>query len=164
MNQTESQQQEYCPSCGNFVDEIDLDSGWCLECTGDSKARCLNCDELFTKDQPHRKLCGHCREERWLLQHADELEDYLVRGATFAFAKREVYHNNRPRCTSCGDPIKNASNGAMFCTQRLECRRWRRRYRTVREQNERRSLIDPAKMALAQVSAEIFAEKHRMKL
>jgi len=165
VNQTERhEQRDYCPSCGNFVDDIDADTGWCLECSGGSQARCIGCGNLFTKDAPHRKLCPWCREERWLLRHANEIEDYMLAGATFKFAKREVYYNNRPVCISCNEPIPLATNGANFCTRYIMCRRWRRRYRTVREQNIRKGIIDPAKMALAQVSAEIFAEHYTMEI
>lgn len=99
-----------------------------------------------------------------MIRHADEIEEYMAAGATFKFAKREVYYVNRPICTSCGKPIKGAASGAIFCTTTIECRRWKRRYRTIREQNMRKGIIDPAKKALAQVSAEIFAEAYTMEI
>lgn len=156
--------EEFCPSCGNFVDTLDVETGFCLECLGISQSQCLGCKEPFTKDSPHRKLCGKCRDERWLERHADELEQYLIYGARMSFAKREVYKHNRPVCISCGTAIKGAPEGASFCTTSIECRRWRKRYRTLRENYQGKGLIDPAKSALAEVSAEIFASSHRMEI
>ena len=156
--------REFCVSCGNFVDELDETTGFCLECIGSVKTRCLGCSQLFARDQPHRRLCPKCREERWLERNADRLEDYLEFGATIQFAKRSVYGENRPVCLSCNEPIKGAKNGANFCTRTTDCRRWQRRYRTLREQSIGMRLLDPAKQALAQISAEIFAERHSMHL
>src|SRR5262245_21348438 len=164
MQTERAREPDFCPSCGNFVDHIVAVTGWCLICSGDTEAICISCGDLFTKDQPHRKLCTWCRVERWLLRHADEIEEYLAFGATLQFAKLEIYYKNRPDCTACGNPIKGATNGAILCKQTISCRRWRRRYRTVREQNIRKGILDPAKMALSQVSAEIFAERFTMQL
>ena len=149
---------ELCPQCGNFVDELDDETGWCFECSGTSEARCLACSRPFIKDQSHRKLCPACREERWLQRHADELEMYLSYGARISFARRQIYYENRPICIACSNPIKGAADGAIFCTRTIECRRWRRRYRTLREK------YGDQKKALAEVSAEIFAAQHRMGL
>jgi len=157
-------ENEFCPSCGSFVDRIVAETGWCVVCSGDTQAVCIGCNDLFVKDQPHRKLCPWCREERWLLRHADEIERYLADGFSIHYARREIYESNRPVCISCGNPIKGATNGAMFCKQTIECRRWRRRYRTVREQYLRDGIIDPAKKAVAQVSAEIFAATFIMEI
>jgi len=151
-------ESDYCPNCGNFVDELDDASGWCFECAGTGEIRCIACNGKFHKDQPHRKLCPGCRDERWLGRHANELEDYLSFGARLGFAKREVYKRNRPVCISCGDPIKGAADGATFCKRTIECRRWRRRYRTLRER------YHDQKQALAQVSAEVFASRHKMEI
>lgn len=165
MSQASELASDFCPSCGNFVNHIDAITGWCYVCSGDTKTQCIACGREFTKDQPHRKLCGWCREERWLIRHADEIEEYMQYGASFQFAKRETYYNSRyrPVCISCGRSIKfRPANGAIFCKQTIRCRRWRRRYRTLREQNLRKGIIDPAKMAHSQVAAEIFAETYVM--
>lgn len=151
--------EQLCPSCGEFVDELDDGSGFCLSCTyGETRRNCLACSDRFTADQPHRKLCPKCRDERWLARHAEELEIYLSYGARIEFAKRQVYYENRPVCIACGQPIKGAADGANFCTRTIECRRWRRRYRTLRER------YSDQKKALAEVSAEIFALRYKMEL
>ena|SRR5215471_8275003 len=157
-------QDLFCPSCGNFVTDIDDETGFCFECIGSRKARCLGCDRLFTKDQSHRKLCHKCREERWLERNADRIEIYMEAGATFTFAKREVYYENRPVCISCGKTLNMTAGGANFCKSNLECRRWRERYKRVKRQLQFRQVLNPDKQALAQVSAEIFATHHRMEL
>jgi hypothetical protein len=153
--------REFCPACGDFVNDLDAETGWCLECSGSKKSRCLNCQKFFTKDQPHRKLCGGCRHDRWLLRHADQLEEFLARGATIKLAIREVYAANQSSCIVCGGSIREGTN---FCTKNLSCRRWRRRYRTLRVRYQSRRVIDPSKQALSQVSAEIFAENYNMEL
>lgn len=150
--------EELCPACGNFVDALDDETGFCYLCIGDAKTHCLACGNEFTADQAHRKLCPTCREERWLSYHADELEVYLSYGARIGFAKKQVYYENRPVCIACGEPIKGAADGAMFCTRTIECRRWRRRYRTLREKR------NDQKQAVAEVSAEIFAVQYKMEL
>lgn len=147
-----------CASCGHFVDALDGETGWCYECSGRHISRCMACNEEFLKDQPHRKLCAGCRDERWLERHADELEVYLSYGARISFAKREVYKQNRPVCIACGNPIKGAADGATFCKRTMECRRWRRRYRTLKEK------LHDSKQALSQVSAEVFASRHQMEI
>lgn len=151
-------EQDYCPSCGKFVDELDDASGWCFECSGTGETRCIACGEKFRKDQPHRKLCHGCRDERWLERHANELEVYLEFGARISFAKREVYKQNRPVCIACGNPIKGAADGTIFCTRTIDCKRWQRRYRTLRDK------YHDAKLALSQVSAEVFASRHKMEI
>jgi hypothetical protein len=150
--------EDYCPNCGNFVDELDEASGWCFDCSGTGVARCMACGDNFHKDQPHRKLCPKCRDERFLERHADTLEDYLSYGARIGFAKREVYKQNRPVCIACGNPMNLSKAGATFCKRTIECRRWRRRYRTLKEK------YHDSKQALSQVSAEVFASRHKMEI
>jgi len=152
------EESAYCPNCGNFVDDLDEASGWCFECSGTGEIHCIACGDVFHRDQPHRKLCPGCRHERWLENHADELEIYLSYGARISFAEREVYKQNRPVCIACGNPIKGASDRAMFCNRTIECRRWKRRYRTLKEK------YNSAKLAMSQVSAEVFASKHKMEI
>lgn len=157
-------EEEFCPSCGEFVDALDDETGFCYTCIGDARRDCLACGKQFRADQTHRKLCPSCRDERWLQQHAEEVEVYLSYGARIEFARRQVYFENRPVCIACGQPIKGATNGAVFCTRTIVCRKWRRRYRTLREKYESRGARNSQKLALAEVSAEIFAFQHTMEL
>lgn len=150
--------QELCPSCGDFVNQLNDTTGFCDSCSGDNRAQCMACGEKFVADQPYRKLCRSCRDERWLERHADELEDLLSYGARIAFAKRQVYRENRPLCIACGDPIKGVAKGALFCTRTIDCRRWRRRYKTLREKYNSES------RAKKEVAAEIFAASYNMGL
>lgn len=150
---------EICPSCGELVDELDEHTGWCPECSGVTKVACLSCGEGFEKDAAHRKLCPKCRDERWLARNANALEVLLQHGYTIANARQQVYEHNRPRCLSCGAVLVGARNGAQFCTKTAECRSWRRRYRTLKEQYQRRGSINATKQALAQVGAEIWLMK-----
>lgn len=156
--------EEVCPACGNFVNSLDVETGWCNACLGISQSQCFACGGNFIKDTPHRKLCTSCRDERWLERHANEIEEFLSYGARMSFAKREIYKLNRPVCIACGVSIKGAAESASFCTTSIECRRWRKRYRTLRESYQGKRVIDPAKTALAEVAAEIYASRHRMEL
>lgn len=159
MRAEATRHEEFCPRCGEFTDQLDDETGFCISCVdGEARHNCLACGTRFRADQTHRKLCPSCRDERWLSRHADEIEIYLSYGARIEFAKRQVYLENRPVCIVCNEPIKGAAGGAHFCTRTMECRRWRRRYRTLRER------YHDQKKALAEVSAEIFAVRYRMEL
>ena len=150
---------EVCPSCGDIVEELDENTGWCKQCAGVEETYCLSCGSTFSKDAPHRKLCPKCRDERWLARNADALELLLLHGYTIANAKQQVYEHNRPKCLSCGAVLSGARNGALFCTKTQECRSWRRRYRTLKERYQRQGSQNPAKQASAQVNAEIWLMK-----
>jgi len=148
---------EFCPSCGEEVESLEDGTGWCSECSGTIKTACIACGNPYKRDQPHRRLCRTCREERWLARNADALEAELATGLSITQAKKEVYQINKPVCLSCGSSIPNGRpNSTHFCTQNPECRKWRRRYRTLREGYARKGVQDPRKKALAMISAELF--------
>jgi hypothetical protein len=147
---------EVCPSCGELVRQLDSTTGWCLDCSGTTKVSCLSCGGWFQKDQPHRKLCQKCRDERWLARNANSLETLLLHGYAIDSARIQIYERNRPRCLSCGAVLTGARNGALFCTKTKECRSWRRRYRTLMERYRNRGSTNPAKQASSQVNAEIW--------
>lgn len=152
-------EQEICPSCGGLFYELDDVTGWCPECAGVTTVSCLSCGEGFAKDAAHRKLCPKCRDERWLARNADAMEVLLRHGYSIGNARQQVYEHNRPHCLSCGAVLVGARNGAQFCTKTQECRSWRRRYRTLKENYQRKGLQQAAKQAIAQVSAEIWLFK-----
>jgi len=141
------------------VQELAEETGWCFQCSGIENTACLSCGKNFKKDQPHRKLCSGCRNERWLASNADTLEYLIQTGLSAIHARYMVYNHNRPRCLSCGNSIHGGRNGVtLFCKKTPECRRWRRRYRTVKEQLERKGVMEVQKQAIALVSAEIYIE------
>ena len=150
---------ELCPSCGEFVEELDEDTGWCYTCSGVTKVSCLSCGAPFQKDAAHRKLCPKCRDERWLARNAESLEALLLHGYSITNARDQVYEYNRPHCLSCGAVLAGARNNAHFCTKTPECRSWRRRYRTLKERYQRQGATNASKQALSQVGAEIWLMK-----
>lgn len=100
---------EFCPNCGNDVEELDSFTGWCSECTP-------------TEATPRRIA--------WLEKNADKIEDRMMQGLTVAQAISVVREDNRPTCLCCGDPIYHGTAGRhFFCKKRPECRKARRRYK-----------------------------------
>jgi hypothetical protein len=154
--------QDLCPCCGEFA-ELDEQTGWCLPCSGELAVGCMNCGKFFEKDLPHRKLCPSCRNERWLERNADLMDDLIARhGLTPRRAQLEIYRFNRPLCLSCNQPIRGGRAGdTFFCTTSVACKKWQRRYRTLREAYQRKHVLDVKKQALAAVSAEIYIFHHK---
>jgi len=90
------------------------------------------------------------------------MEELIGEGKSAKLAMRQIYSMNRPFCFSCGDQIKGGKPGiSMFCQSKVECRRWYRRYRTLKEKFRNKGIENPKKQAIATVAAEIFI-KERM--
>jgi hypothetical protein len=98
---------EVCPNCGEFVDELDFATGFCYNCS------------------PTNLLV-----ERYLEQHADEIEHYLMQGLSLNKAIDALHASNgRSRtCIVCGSAMPHAPRTAVFCRGKKECRRFARRY------------------------------------
>lgn len=159
MNANPHSEDELCPSCGEFVLHLELDTGWCSECSGITESRCESCGRSYTKDAPHRRLCQYCRRERWLERNGELMEELIERMPAEA-AMRQIYAMNRPFCFSCGNQIKGGKPGiSMFCQANVACRKWQRRYRTLKDKFTRKGLQNPKKQALATVAAEIYIKE-----
>lgn len=128
--------QEFCPSCGEDVNPLhfNYNTGWCNECTGtiDRQPRCTHCGDVLP--DVHRTTCPTCRQERWLQQHADELE-YLVvaKGYTLSHARLVLAKMVRPICKHCGKPIAGAKDGALFHKDRKPCHSQYNKFRRLRK-------------------------------
>jgi hypothetical protein len=101
---------EFCPNCGNEVNELDDETGFCAECTPNPR-------ELYS------------RVEQYLAANAEELEFYIYHGKSL-YQAIDLLHdgNHRPKCLCCGAVIKRAKRTAVFCRQNKECRRYSRKY------------------------------------
>jgi hypothetical protein len=98
---------ELCPSCGDFVKELNPITGFCSDCSPQSVT--LNA-------------------ELWLATNGDAIEHYIAQGNDLSRAIDKVYNRVRPTCVVCAKPISHAPRTAIFCRRTKECRRYSRRY------------------------------------
>jgi len=110
-----------CPNCGEFVDHLDEQTGFCDTCTGVGSVNTKG----PTPTDKASKL------ESWLRENADTIESMMLAdNVTAKFAIREILQSERPTCRTCGDSMPHTTNGRhIFCTKKPECRRARRYYR-----------------------------------
>lgn len=129
--------EEYCPSCGEFVAQLVDETGWCFECSGieygfDSlKANdCARCGSELN-DHTTGRYCVRCKRIIWLEKNSDAVEIVMIeRQLTFFQAKDVVKALNRPICRVCENPIKGGQKGIhFFCTKTPACRRAHNAYR-----------------------------------
>lgn len=99
---------EVCPNCGELVDTLTTDEGWCKECAG-----------------PHQLLD---KLEVFLSANADHIEHYMANGSSLYQAIDNLRLDVAPTCLSCGVVIKHGRRDALFCTKTPQCRSSRRRY------------------------------------
>lgn len=117
--------EEFCTSCGEWAtpDEFNYDTGWCIQCSPDSKPRftCSRCGTAL--NHGHRTTCPTCRQEQWYVKYADELELLIVaKGYTVVRAREVLVRIIRPLCYCCGEPIPFVDERAVFCKRNKECR------------------------------------------
>lgn len=122
-----------CPSCGEFVEELDPKHGWCINCTRTHQKDhnvyvCERCSNEF-KSITARPYCAVCRRLNWLEHRADEIEEYIEAGLDFEAAKEEVRSDNKPICLGCNTPLPK--NG-FFCTK-PECRKLYDKFRRLKD-------------------------------
>lgn len=137
----ESANEEYCPSCGSFVNVLDEETGWCPACTNPTAGHhhsiydgiCVRCSSKFRPDGLHI-VCSACRREVWLATNANAIEAELQAGHSFAQAEQRVKLQNRATCLSCGGVIKGRNREqTYFCRENAPCRSAARRVRTLSE-------------------------------
>lgn len=111
---------EVCPNCGDLVEALNYDTGWCSEC---SPSVCSKCGGPRTSDH---KLCIGCQRANWYERNADQLERYIAQGLTLSEAKSKIIRENRAICVVCSSEIpgKHKSN-TLFCKKNQECRKAR---------------------------------------
>lgn len=119
----------FCPSCGELSEEISEKTGWCRDCTKiEFIYKCERCDMEF-KSKTHRPYCTYCRELNWLETHADEIEENMLEGSSFAAAREKVRANHKPICLGCGSPLPKVG---YFCKQKERCRKLYNRFHKKR--------------------------------
>lgn len=136
---------EFCSSCGNEVESLVDETGWCKDC---SKEYCPKCGK---KKRIDREFCSSCIRVKWLEDHADEIEELQSTGLSLSKAREVIYDKIRPTCLVCNSKISGAKSSALFCNKTFECKQARRRYRTLR--TGAHSL--PAQIAVEQVLREL---------
>lgn len=125
-----------CPSCGDWFNYLNEQSGWCASCTiaaDPLKRSCTNCGGLFLKTA-HFYKCWACRKEEYLERHADQIELYLQWGYSFTAALKQVADDLRPNCHSCGQPIKGGREDTKFCQKTKQCRKQALSYQRLKSQ------------------------------
>jgi hypothetical protein len=119
-----------CPRCGELVEVLSDKTGWCFDCTrSESIFKCERCGTEF-KSKTHRPFCTYCRELNWLEAHADEIEEFMVQGCSFKFARGRVSEAHRPRCVACGSPLPKVG---YFCKTKPSCRKLYSRFHKKRQ-------------------------------
>ena len=98
-----------CPSCGEFVNELDEISGWCFGCSPVIEQQL----------------------ERYLSINADKLEYYILQGKSLYQAIDTLanpINGHRPTCVVCGQHMPHAPKNSIFCRRNKTCRKYSRRY------------------------------------
>jgi hypothetical protein len=120
-----SSSTEVCPSCGDFVDRLLDDTGFCAECSRPFRKGgviCERCEKRNIDDESHH-ICRVCRHEEWLGKHADALDRHLAgNGLRIGKAIRSVKMDNRISCLRCGRPMRQATRGQAYFCSKPECR------------------------------------------
>lgn len=115
---------ELCPSCGEFVDELNEQTGFCVSCS--------NGVGVFEEKGPTPiKSVKAERLELWLTENADTIEDLMLAdNITAKEAIKLIVQNEKPTCQVCGDEMPHTTAGRhIICTKKPECRKARRYYR-----------------------------------
>lgn len=116
---------EVCPNCGSYVVALSDDIGWCASCSEEltgTPPTCKVCNIEIPSTTTHL-LCSQCKEHKWLMRYADDIERAMATNNLRAGeARRLVRVNNRPICKSCHQPIKGGAAGIdLFCTKTQAC-------------------------------------------
>jgi hypothetical protein len=114
---------EVCSNCGDFVERLNEETGWCYSC---SPPTCNKCGGPRTSDH---KVCIGCQREAWYERNAEQLEEYISKGLSLSEAKSKIIGENRAICVVCSSSIpgKHKKN-TLFCKKNEECRKSRWKY------------------------------------
>jgi predicted amidophosphoribosyltransferase len=96
-------ESEVCSNCGNFVPQLDTETGWCAGCAGK-------------------------QVRSFLESNADHIEHYILQGLTVGQSISRVAMEIRPVCAVCGKPMQRAKRTAVICRRTAQCRKISRRY------------------------------------
>jgi hypothetical protein len=92
-----------CSNCGEFVRQLDYQTGWCDDCAGIKRAAFLEAN-------------------------ADHIEHYVLQGFPVTTAIKRVALEVKPVCAVCGKAMERAKRNAVICRRTEQCRKISRRY------------------------------------
>lgn len=122
-------EQEFCAECGEFVDQLNDETGWCHSCSGTTPTVIT----VYLGYGNRRTL-----KASWFETNANAIERFLAEGLTFSLAVEAVLRGNRPICQCCGNEIKGVASttrgAVLFCRKREQCHRMAVRYKYYRYQ------------------------------
>lgn len=143
--------QEFCISCGELVDSLDDNTGWCNPCSGirqKTDKKCVRCNTALSSFSSEY-ICLTCKESDW----ANEIEELMGRGFSYTRAKLLIAKNNQATCLSCGDIMPRATKGRhLFCANRTSCKSASRRVKHLRL-NKGMSHTDALNKVLGEIHA-----------
>jgi predicted RNA-binding Zn-ribbon protein involved in translation (DUF1610 family) len=112
-----TQNEELCPNCGNFVNELNEVSGFCLDCSPNGVG--------FSGKKPE-----FSRLENWLHKNASVIEEtMLARNQAAKVVIREIMLNSKAVCVICGSNIDHGTKDRhKICRKTPQCKKARRYY------------------------------------
>jgi hypothetical protein len=123
----EISEDSICPSCGRFETLVEQ-VGFCHSCCV-KLSICPFCGKQEARVAIAGK-CNYCARNRWFINNANAVEDYMRAGLTYNMAVVKVMFDNRPSCFCCGNKIKGGRKDKdLFCTANAECKRQARYYK-----------------------------------
>ena len=141
MGSREKVTLDFCPCCGRWDRPIVESEGWCIVCIDmhhPTLRKCIKCDSVFARSTG-RDTCSKCTKEKWLSVHADQIENYLLKGLKYADAINRVKADIRPNCVVCSKSIRG-SNGGLFCPN-AKCQRIAKQYHTMRRRSTKEQAL-----------------------
>ena len=113
-----------CPSCGDFTDDLNANTGFCYKCSPKICPRCgRDC-----KNNGHN-LCIKCQRALWWERNAGRIEEFMSLGYTLRQARKLIVDENRAVCISCSESIPGRSRETtIFCSRYQRCRTAKRSY------------------------------------
>ena len=114
MNLSHSiENNELCPNCGNFTDQLDEVSGFCLTCNPSEKP-----------PQAYNRI------EIWLVKNADLIEErMLANNQPAKVVISEIMQQSKAVCLVCGSNIDHGTKDRhKICKKTPNCKKARRYY------------------------------------
>src|SRR5580765_1641887 len=108
---------ELCPACGNFVESLDEETGFCGDCN-----KLYGVGSVTVKDPTSSNHVS--RVELWLLENATKIENVMQDfGVKARYAIKIVAAQNAVVCECCGEFIPHATPGRhFFCGKHPNCK------------------------------------------
>jgi len=115
--------ERYCPSCGEWDQDIVMMYGWCSACVAEHLPNvklCLGCNEPFSGKGSGRQ-CWRCKWETYLKNNADRVEELLYEGFKYSAIRKIIKEENALFCCICDKPLlgytKHDNRPHYFCME-----------------------------------------------